>query len=42
MRPYQEDVQEAELGVIEIQNTTDDFVDEGSVLGVHNKEKEGN
>lgn len=35
MRPYQEDVIEGELGAIEIQNTTDDFVDSGSVLGNH-------
>ncbi|MCL1830894.1 MAG: LCP family protein, partial [Oscillospiraceae bacterium] len=35
MRPYQDDVTEAELGVIEIQNTTDDFVDSGTVLGKH-------
>jgi len=35
MRPYQDDVTEAELEVIEIQNTNDDFVDSGSVLGSH-------
>lgn len=35
MRPYQDDVTEAELGAIEIQNTTDDFVDDGSILGSH-------
>ena len=35
MRPYQEDVQEAELGIIEIQRTREDFVDGVSVLGRH-------
>ena len=33
MRPYQDDVYEADLGAIEIQHTSDDFVDGGSVLG---------
>lgn len=33
MRPYQEDIQEAMLGAIEIQHTRDDFVDEASTLG---------
>ena len=40
MRPHQEDVQEAELKAIEIQNTNDDFVDSGSVLGEQKPKKE--
>ncbi|MCL2539751.1 MAG: LCP family protein [Oscillospiraceae bacterium] len=35
MRPYQDDVYEADLGAIEIQHTRDDFVDSGTVLGQH-------